>query len=81
MKKIGTSVRIVGWVGTSILIVTYALNSFGMIESQSFWYPALNLISAILLGIRVFVDRNYSNLILEMFWAIVAIITLFNYFF
>ncbi len=80
MKKIGTCVRILGWLGTAVLIFVYALNSFGVIESQGFWYPLLNLLAAILLGVRVFADRNYSNLILEIFWAGVAIIALLNYF-
>ncbi len=79
MKNISISIKILGWVGTAILIVVYALNSFGVIESQGLWYPILNLLAAILLGIRVFADRNYSNLILEIFWAGVAIIALIRY--
>lgn len=64
----------------SILIVAYALNSFGVIPSQGFLYPFLNLLSAILLGIRVYADRNYANTVLEIFWGAVAIIALLNLF-
>lgn len=74
-------VKVIGWLGTGILIVTYGLNSFGYIDSESLWYPLLNLIAAIFLGIRVFSDRNYSNLILEIFWGAIAVIAIFSFLF
>ncbi len=72
-------IKIIGWIGTTILIATYALNSFGFINSESLWYPLLNLAAAIFLGIRVFADRNYSNFILEIFWAGIAIVAIVKF--
>lgn len=73
-------IKIIGWTGTAVLIGVYALNSFGYISSSSILYPALNLLAAILLGIRVYADKNYSNVILEIFWAGIAIFAIFKYF-
>lgn len=73
-------IKIIGWTGTAVLIGVYALNSFGYISSASILYPALNLLAAILLGIRVYADKNYSNVILEIFWAGIAIAALINFF-
>jgi len=80
MQKHLLFIQIIGWLGTVILMGVYALNSFGVIPSTGFWYPFGNLIAAILLGIRVFADRNYSNLILEIVFGSIALIALIRLF-
>ena len=73
-------VNFIGWAGTIILIGAYALNSFGLIESEGLVYPILNFFAAIFLGIRVFVDKNYSNVILNVCWVGVTIVAIFRFF-
>lgn len=80
-KKHSTTIQIIGWSGTVVLIGAYALNSFGVISSQGLLYPILNLYAAIALGVRVWADRNYSNLILEIFWGGVALISFIGFIF
>jgi len=41
----------------------------------------MNLIAALFLGIRVYADRNWSNLVLEIFWMGIGIVSLIKYFF
>lgn len=72
-------IQTIGWSGTIILIGAYALNSFGVISSQGVLYPILNIYAAVALGVRVWADRNYSNLILELFWGAVALISLISF--
>jgi uncharacterized membrane protein YhaH (DUF805 family) len=79
MQKHSKLIQIIGWSGTIVLIVAYALNSFGFIPSQGLLYPLLNIYAAIALGVRVWVDRNYSNVILEVFWAGVAVLSLIKF--
>lgn len=81
MQKHSILIQTIGWAGTVILMLAYALNSFGLISSTGFWYPFANLVAAILLGIRVFADRNYSNLILEIVFGMIALIALVRLFF
>lgn len=73
-------IKIIGWCGTLLLMVTYLLNILGVITAQSLIYLCLNLLAAFCLGIRVYKDKNYSNVFLEIFWAIVAIIGIVRYF-
>lgn len=73
-------IKIVGWVGTTLLIGVYALNSFGVISSVSLIYLISNLIAAILLGIRVFADKNYSNVVLEIFWGLIALVAIVKFY-
>lgn len=79
--KHSSIIQTIGWSGTIVLIVGYTLNSFGVIPSQGFLYPILNLVAAILLGVRVYADRNYANTFLELFWGGVAIISLISFIF
>jgi len=74
-------IQIIGWLGTIILFTAYALNTWGYIESTGPIYGFSNLIAALFLGIRVYVDRNWSNLILEVFFGVIAISSLVKYFF
>ncbi len=74
-------IQIIGWLGTIILFTAYALNTWGYIESTGPLYGFSNLIAAILLGIRVYVDRNWSNVFLEVFFGVIAISSLIKYFF
>ena len=75
------SITIIGWIGTIILFTAYALNAWGFIESTGIIYSIANLVAATLLGIRVYADQNWSNLALEIFFGVVAIISLVRYFF
>jgi len=75
-----TYIKLSGWLGTLLLMATYLLNIFGIITAQSLVYLILNLLAAIFLGVRVYKDRNFSNVFLEIFWASVAIIGIIKYF-
>lgn len=77
-KKI---VNIIGWAGTIMLVGAYTLNSLGLLESTGPIYAGINILAGTLLGIRVYADRNWSNLILEIFWVGVAILNIIRYFF
>ena len=73
-------VYVVGWIGTTAILVAYGLNSFGIIPSVGLLYPSLNFFGAILLGIRVYADRNWSDITLEVFFGGVALVSLIRYF-
>lgn len=72
---------IIGWFGTIILFGAYTLNAWGFIDPTGLIYSISNLVAATLLGIRVFVDKNWSNVVLEIFFGIVAIVSLIRFFF
>lgn len=74
-----TGVKIVGWIGTILLISGYALNSLSILESTGVIYASINLLAAIFLGIRVGFDKNWSNLVLNFFWAGIALINIIKF--
>lgn len=74
--KVKTLVKTIGWIGTTLLIGAYTLNSFGFISSTGITYALTNFFAALFLGIRVYADRNWSNLVLEFFWISVATVNI-----
>lgn len=73
-------IKIIGWLGTLLLMATYMLNVFGVIQADSLSYLIPNLLAGVFLGIRVLKDKNYSNVFLEIFWITVTTIAIVRYF-
>ncbi len=73
-------IKIIGWLGTLLLMATYMLNVFGIISAQSLTYLIANLLAGVFLGLRVYKDKNYSNVFLEIFWITITLIGIINYF-
>lgn len=65
--------NIIGWTGALLFLLAYFLNSFSFISINDLSFHLLNLTGAIFLGYRVYLDRNYSNLLLEICFFITAI--------
>lgn len=81
MKLSLKKVKIIGWIGTITLMFAYGINTLGFVESTGPLYATINIIAGVCLGIRVFSDKNWSNLILEIFWIAIALISIIRYFF
>ena len=81
MKLNKHNVKNIGWIGTGLLIITYALNTFAIIDSTGMSYAVMNIFAAVFLGLRVYIDKNWSNLFLEFFWIGIAFISIIKYFF
>ena len=79
-NKVSLEIKIIGWAGTTLLILAFALNSWGYISAENLIYPILNLIAALLLAIRVWADKNWSNLFLEVFWGAIALVSIIKFF-
>lgn len=75
MNKIN---NIIGWVSAFIIVLAYYLLSTDVFTSKDIEYNVLNLIGGTGLAYRVWVDRNYSNLALEVVFILIAIKSIIN---
>ena len=73
MKNHRKFIFFLGWLGTILLIGAYILNLYGFISSTGMSYALINIISGILLSIRVYYDKDWSLFVLNFFWAIIPI--------
>lgn len=68
--------EILGWYGVLAIIGAYALVSFEVINSSSLLFHGLNLTGAIGIVIDAFVDKNTQPAVLNIIWAIIAVIAI-----
>ena len=71
--------NIIGWSGAFILLLTYFLTAKEIVLPTQISFHILNLLGAFLLAIRVAIDKNYSNLFLEICFIIIAIYYIIKY--
>ena len=69
-------VDVLGWVGTVLYLVAYALVSVKKVEGDSFLYQGINIVAGILLVINTFYWRAYPSLGLNAAWIGIALFTL-----
>ena len=70
----------VGNIGVALLIVTFYLNIAGKLNTKGFWYSFNNLVVAILLGINLYYKPNISSIIIEIFWSVISIYGLIQWY-
>ncbi|MEI7511467.1 MAG: hypothetical protein WCJ84_04895 [Candidatus Peregrinibacteria bacterium] len=80
MKNSNLSDRL-SWVGMVVVLVAYVLSSLGYLALDNLYYPLLNLVGAILLGVNVYLKKAYATVVLEVVWGSVALFTLGKIFF
>ncbi len=75
-----TWTEVLGWYGVIAILLAYLLNSFNVINSSGVWYSFLNLTGAITVVIDAWKQKNYQPVVLNLIWAIVALISLLKVF-
>lgn len=78
MKKQSTIAEIAGWYGTIAILLAYALVSFGLVSSDSAAFQLLNLTGAMGIIVIAVNKKVMQSVILNLFWAVVALIALVN---
>ena len=62
-----------GWVGSLCVIVSYGLNSYQKIRSDSLIFYTLNLVGGIFLIIYSNYKGAYANTFINVVWVIIAV--------
>lgn len=75
-KRTRLFANIAGWYGLSAVLLAYALVNLGVIEPQNMWNLLLNLTGAIGIIIVSIVQRVRQLVVLNIIWALVALLSL-----
>ena len=70
------TIDILGWVGTALYLVAYALVSWKKVEGDSFLYQGMNIFAGVLLVANTFYWRAYPSLGLNVAWIGIGLVTL-----
>jgi hypothetical protein len=74
--SINLLINILGWTGSMMYLVAYALVSMKKTEGDSLLYQGMNVIAGIFLVIYTFTLEAYATMALNGVWAMIGIITL-----
>ena len=69
-------IDVLGWTGTVLYLVAYALVSLKKVEGDSPLYQGINIVAGVLLIINTFYWRAYPSLGLNAAWIGIAVFTL-----
>ncbi|MFZ2310716.1 MAG: hypothetical protein WAW11_04190 [Patescibacteria group bacterium] len=75
MKNI---IEIFGWYGTIAIVTAYALVSFSILEPSNIWYQILNGTGALGIVAISFNKKTYQPGILNLIWAVIAVVAIFR---
>lgn len=70
-----------GWYGVFAILGAYAASTLGFVGSSSPVYQWLNLTGAIGIAIDAYHDHNVQPVVLNVIWALVALIALIRSFY
>lgn len=70
--------EIVGWYGTVAIVVAYAMTSFGVLATSSLIYQILNGTGALGIVYISLKKKAYQPGVLNIIWAIIALIAIIN---
>lgn len=68
--------ELAGWYGTSAIVGAYALVSFGILDAEGIVFQLLNLSGALGIIVISIVKNVTQTIVLNLFWAAIAIIAL-----
>lgn len=71
-------VDIIGYLGSFLIILAYALNSLEKIESSSVKYQMLNLIGGIFVLSNSWFYGAFPSVVISIFWVLVATISIYK---
>lgn len=69
---------IIGWFGLVMMISAYYMVSNEYLSPTGYKYQSLNLIGALFLGISAIALKNWPIVILEFFYMLISIKTIFK---
>ena len=72
------SVEIMGWIGSLLIVGSYALNITGKLEATNKWYVWANIIGGFLFIINTYFHQAYPSMFVNIVWVIIAIVMIFK---
>jgi hypothetical protein len=63
----------IGWIGSILIVLVYALNSYQKIRSDSLIFYAMNIVGGILLIVYSYYKDAAPNIFINTVWVIIAI--------
>ena len=71
-----TLVEILGWMGSVLIVGSYALNITGRLAANSKLYVLANIIGGLFFVVNTYFHQAYPSMFVNIVWVIIAIVML-----
>lgn len=68
----------IGWFGSILVIVAYAMNIYGKLSAESPWYIGLNIAGSAGLIVNTFFHHAIPSMVVNVVWIGIALAALFK---
>ena len=72
--------EVLGWIGIILVLLAYGLTTFEVISGGSLLFMGLNLLGAIGIALDAWEDKNIQPVVLNIIWAVIAVVGIVIYF-
>jgi hypothetical protein len=69
-------VEIMGWIGSVLIVGSYALNITGRLATTSKLYVLANIIGGLFFVVNTYFHQAYPSMFVNIVWVIIAIVML-----
>jgi len=69
-------VEIMGWIGSVLIVGSYALNITGRLATTSKLYVLTNIIGGLFFVVNTYFHQAYPSMFVNIVWVIIAIVML-----
>jgi len=69
-------VEIMGWIGSVIIVGSYALNITGRLEATHKLYVLANILGGLFFVVNTYFHQAYPSMFVNIVWVIIAIVML-----
>jgi len=71
-------IDVIGWIGSAMVVLAYALNMYKRLASDALSYYLLNIIGSICLVINTIYHHAIPSAVVNVIWVIIAVFALFR---
>jgi hypothetical protein len=71
-----TLVEILGWIGSVLIVGSYALNITGRLAATNKLYVLANIVGGLFFVVNTYFHQAYPSMMVNIIWVIIAIIML-----
>ena len=69
-------IEIMGWIGSVLIVGSYALNITGRLAATSKLYVLANIIGGVFFVVNTYFPQAYPSMFVNIVWVIIAIVML-----
>jgi hypothetical protein len=76
MMYLDLLVEIMGWIGSILIVGSYALNITGRLEATHKLYVLANILGGLFFVVNTYFHQAYPSMFVNIVWVIIAIVML-----